>query len=153
MGVLSSWLHAGEEDVIGFYRRPWPALISWGAALALCPGTFAELPTRFAFVAVIVLLLALGILSWMRQAAVLTRSKILFRPTFGSSLEIPLSAIKRVSRAEQPDGAAGWIEVCRLEFVVGGFYEIPFGYWGDIEGDLKRLIASSAQPIGKHRPA
>jgi hypothetical protein len=156
VGVLSTWLHAGEEDVVGFYRRAWPALISWGAALALSPGAvgaFAESPTRFAFVAVIALLLGLGTLSWKRQAAILTRTKILFRPTFGTSLEIPLNAIKRVSRVERPGGEAGWIQVCRLEFLVGGFYEIPFGYWGDIEDDLEWLLASNAELIREQGPA
>lgn len=150
VGVLSNWLHAGEEDIVGLYRRPWPALMSWGAALALSPGLFAESPTRFPFVVIILILVGLGILSWKRQAAVLTKSKILFRPIFGTSLEIPLSAIKRVSRTERPrriyrhpGGDAGWIEVSRLEFLVGGFYEIPFGYWGDIEGDLKKLMTSN----------
>lgn len=150
VGVLSNWLHAGEEDIVGLYRRPWPALMSWGAALALSPGLFAESATRFPFVVIILILVGLGILSWKRQAAVLTKSKILFRPIFGTSLEIPLSAIKRVSRTERPrriyrhpGGDAGWIEVSRLEFLVGGFYEIPFGYRGDIEGDLKKLMTSN----------
>jgi hypothetical protein len=90
-----------------------------------------------------VLMVGLGALSWKRQAAVLTRTKILFRPIFGTGLEIPLSAIRRVSRVERPGGDVGWYDACRLEFLVGGFYEIPYGYWGDIEGDLNRLIASN----------
>jgi hypothetical protein len=89
---------------------------------------------------VILLLVGFGILSWIRQIAILTPSMILFRPTFGKPLRVPLSGIKRVSRREVYD-EGGWIEVWRLEFVVGGFFDIPWGYSGDLIGDLKRLIA------------
>jgi len=35
---------------------------------------------------------------------------------------------------EQGDLAmADGVEVCRLEFLVGGFYEIPFGILGKVE--------------------
>jgi hypothetical protein len=40
-----------------------------------------------------------------------------------------------------------------LEFLVGGFYEIPFGYWGDIDRDLERLLASNAELVREQRPA
>jgi hypothetical protein len=40
-----------------------------------------------------------------------------------------------------------------LEFLVGGFYEIPFGYSGDIERDLERLLASNAELVREQRPA
>jgi hypothetical protein len=40
-----------------------------------------------------------------------------------------------------------------LEFLIGSFYEIPFGYWGDIERDLERLLASNAELVREQRPA
>jgi hypothetical protein len=45
-----------------------------------------------------------------------------------------------------------------LEFLVGGFYEIPFGYWGNIAGDLNglawnaQLIRRAEASVGLHEP-
>jgi hypothetical protein len=40
-----------------------------------------------------------------------------------------------------------------LAFLVGGFDEIPFGYRGDIERDLERLLAWNAELVREQRPA
>lgn len=110
-------------------------------AVALSPALFVSSPlVRLLMASVILVLVGFGILSWIRQIAILTPTTILFRPTFGKPLRVPLSGIKRVSRREEYDEGV-WIEVWRLEFVVGGFFDIPWGYSGDLIGDLKRSIA------------
>jgi hypothetical protein len=40
-----------------------------------------------------------------------------------------------------------------LEFLVGVFYEIPFGYWGDIERGSEGLVASNDELVREQRPA
>jgi hypothetical protein len=57
-------------------------------------------------------------------------------------LRLPFSGVKRVSIQEQLDGEGGWVEVCRLEFEVGGFFDVPWGYWGRLREDLQQALAS-----------
>lgn len=105
-----------------------------------------SLPERMLATCLVALLAGFGVMSWKRKVAILTPTAILFRPLFGKPLELNLRGLKRVSRTEQLAGEAGWIEVCRLEFLVGGFFDVPWGYSGDLAGDLERLIVSP--PLG-----
>jgi hypothetical protein len=141
---FSGWLHDGELNVITRYRRPWTALVIWSMAVALSPVLFVgSRSERLIVGAMVMLLVGVGVLSWKRRIAILTPTAILFRPMFGTPLRLPLNGIKRVSRSEKPSGEGGWIEFCRLEFLVGGFLDIPWGYSGDLGGDVERLIASN----------
>jgi hypothetical protein len=146
VAIISKWLHEGEQNAIGLYRRPWVAIMSCSAAVMLSLGLFfGPASARLVIVSVVVLLLGFGVLSWKRQAAILTPVAILFRPIFGKTQELSLTGVKRVSRIERPSGEGGWIEVCRLEFLVGGFFDIPGRYLGDLAGDLEHLIASPSR--------
>jgi len=136
---FSRWLHEGEQDAIGVYRRPWLAMVACSGAVVLSVALLLGAAFGLVSVAVVVLLSAFGILSWRRQAAILTPSELRFRPLLGQPRKLGLHGVRRVSRVAQR-GEGGWTEVCRLEFVVGSF-DIPEGYVGDLAGDLERLLA------------
>lgn len=143
VAIITKWLHEGERDAIGLYRRPWIAIATCSAALTLVVALlFGAVSVGLGNVSVVLLLSGFGILSWRRQAAILTPSTLLFRPLVGKPREMSLSGVKRVSRIERPSGEGGWMEVCRLEFFAGGFLDIPWGYVGDLAADLERLMAS-----------
>jgi hypothetical protein len=63
----------------------------------------------------------------------------------GTPLEIPVAGVKRVTRLERPAGEAGWIEVYRLELLVGGFFDVPGGYLGqdDLIYRIKDLVGEA----------
>jgi hypothetical protein len=86
---------------------------------------------------------AFGLVCWGRQAAILTPSAILFRPAFGRPLEIPLAGIKYVTKIERPV-EGGWMEIYRLELLVGGFFDIPCKYIG--QDDLIIRVKQLVQP-------
>lgn len=146
--LFSDWLHAGEQDAVGIYRRPWILIACCSGAITLAVAlVFSSLSVGLANVAVLLLLVGFGTLSWRRQAAILTPTAVLFRPLLGKPREFSLHGVKRVSRTER-SSADGWIGVCRLEFLAGGFFEIPWGYVGDLAGGLERLIAPPAHSRG-----
>lgn len=139
MPITLRWLRDGEQDAIGIYRRPWTALITFGVLFAVSPVLLASNLKVRLWTALLILVIAVaGTLCWLRQAAIVTRTAILFRPVLGKTLEIPLAGIKRLSRFQRPDGEYGWIEVHRIEFLVGGFFDIPGWYIGK-DNFVKRL--------------
>jgi hypothetical protein len=146
MTIASGWLREGERDSIGIYRRPWTVAITGAAVIAIAPALLVSSAAAKLMVASFILAVAgIGILVWLRQAAIITRTAILFRSAFGTPLEIPLAGLKRVTRVELP-GDGGWIEVCRLELLIGGFFDIPATYTGkdDFVKHIEQLVPPSA---------
>ena len=119
---FSKWLHEGEQDAIGLYRRPWIAITTCSAAGTLFVALlFGAVSAGLGNVSAVLLLPAFGILSWRRQAAILTPSELLLRPLLGKPRRLFLQGVKRVSRIERPSGEGGWMEICRLEFFRVGY--------------------------------
>ena len=77
---------------------------------------------------VILVLVGVGIVAWLRKVAILTPTAILFRPVVGRPSELSLTGVKRVSKVLMTGSDAGDYEVCRLEFIVGGHLDLPWGY-------------------------
>jgi hypothetical protein len=145
--LASKWLHEGEQGAIGIYRRPRTPLFIGLAVVALSPALLARpVVIRFVFASLVLVMIGVGILCWFRDAAILTPTFILFRPVVGRPFEIPLGGVKRVTRVELPGGEAGWIEIYRLELLVGGYFDVPSGYLGqhDLSSRVMELVASTS---------
>jgi hypothetical protein len=99
LATISTWLHEGERDAIGIYRSPWIPLGMGLAVMALSLAAFLSTGwTQFAIALVILVLVGFGIVCWLRKAAILTPTAILFRPVGGRPSELSLTGVKRVSR-------------------------------------------------------
>jgi hypothetical protein len=125
---LAAWLHEGERDVIEINRHPWIPGGIGAALIALSPALYvgASSASLLTFT-VVQLLVGFGIVSWLRKVAILPQTAILFRPVVGRPLEISLIGVKRVSKVVV-SGEGGDYVIHRLEFIVGGFLDLPGGY-------------------------
>jgi hypothetical protein len=147
MVLASKWLHEGERGALGVYRRLWTPLVIGLAVIAGSPLLFARpLAVRFVIASIVLVAVGVGILCWFRDAVIPTPTSVLFRPVVGRPLEIPFGGVKRITRVELPDGEAGWIEVYRLELLVGGHFDVPRGYLGqhDLIYRVRELVASTS---------
>jgi hypothetical protein len=146
LATVSTWLHEGERDAIGIYRNPWIPLTMGLAVMVLSPAAFLSTASaQFAIALVILVLVGFGTVCWLRKAAILTPTAILFRPVVGRPSELSLTGVKRVSRVLVTGSDAGDYEVCRLEFIVGGYLELPWGYLHQsvLIAHLEELVASA----------
>ena len=106
--------------------RGIPGFFSHGHGLfALSPVVyFGALSAPFLTFTVAALFAGIGIVYWRRTDCILTPTAILFRALVGRPFEIPLTGVKRVSQVVVSDEGTDYL-INRLEFVVGGFLDLP----------------------------